>query len=82
MLAPKTSCEFSKAIKGKYHLFSATFFNNNGQSCLPSRPVHRCKFTADNIHVVSFSDDKSVALWDIPSETEIVKFAEHSVSVK
>ena len=44
--------------------------------------MHRCKFTADNIHVVSFSDDKSVALWDIPSETEIVKFAEHSVSVK
>nr|SVE92384.1 EOG090X05X9 [Megafenestra aurita] len=40
-------------------------------------PVHRCKFTVDNVHVVSFSDDKSVALWDIPSETEIVKFSEH-----
>ena len=41
--------------------------------------MHRCKFTADNVHVVSFSDDKSVALWDIPSETEIIKFSEHSV---
>lgn len=48
-------------------------------TCFGSRPVHRCKFTVDNVHVVSFSDDKSVALWDIPSETEIVKFSEHMV---
>lgn len=41
--------------------------------------MHRCKFTSDNVHVVSFSDDKSVALWDIPSEKEIVKYSEHSV---
>lgn len=46
------------------------------------RPVHRCKFTTDNVHVVSFSDDKSVALWDLPSETEIIKFSEHSVIEK
>nr|SVE93611.1 EOG090X05X9 [Scapholeberis mucronata] len=45
-------------------------------------PVHRCKFTVDNIHVVSFSDDKSVSLWDIPSETQIVKFAEHTDYVR
>nr|SVE76999.1 EOG090X05X9 [Daphnia lumholtzi]SVE77597.1 EOG090X05X9 [Daphnia lumholtzi]SVE78225.1 EOG090X05X9 [Daphnia lumholtzi]SVE78854.1 EOG090X05X9 [Daphnia lumholtzi] len=45
-------------------------------------PVHRCKFTTDNVHVVSFSDDKSVALWDLPSETEIIKFSEHSDYVR
>lgn len=33
----------------------------------------------DDVHIVSFSDDKSVALWDIPSETQVVKFSEHSV---
>ncbi|XP_043784342.1 U3 small nucleolar RNA-associated protein 15 homolog [Apis laboriosa] len=40
--------------------------------------VHRTFFTADNVHIASFSDDKSVIIWDIPSETQIISFNEHS----
>ncbi|XP_031838251.1 U3 small nucleolar RNA-associated protein 15 homolog [Nomia melanderi] len=40
--------------------------------------VHRTFFTADNLHIASFSDDKSVIIWDIPSEKQIISFTEHS----
>ncbi|XP_066994419.1 U3 small nucleolar RNA-associated protein 15 homolog [Anabrus simplex] len=39
--------------------------------------VHRCYFTADKTHIASFSDDKSVAFWDIPSEKQVSSFSEH-----
>lgn len=39
--------------------------------------VHRTFFTSDGIRIASFSDDKTVALWDIPSEKRLVTFAEH-----
>lgn len=39
--------------------------------------VHRVSFTADNTHIVSFSDDKSVKLWDIPSEKVVQNYEEH-----
>lgn len=41
-------------------------------------PVHRTFFAQDKIHIVSFSDDKSVKLWDIATETNICSFSEHS----
>ncbi|CAK9805346.1 U3 small nucleolar RNA-associated protein 15 homolog [Anthophora plagiata] len=40
--------------------------------------VHRTFFTADNLHIASFSDDKSAAIWDIPNEKQIISFNEHS----
>lgn len=40
--------------------------------------IHRTFFTADNLHIASFSDDKTVAVWDIPSEKQIISFNEHS----
>lgn len=40
--------------------------------------THRCSFTKDGVHVISFSDDKSVGLWDIPTETRLSSFKEHS----
>lgn len=40
--------------------------------------VHRVFFTADDLHIASFSDDKSVVLWDIPSEKQLTSFNEHS----
>lgn len=43
------------------------------------RAVHRAFFTCDNIHIASFSDDKSVILWDIATEEKIVQFKEHNV---
>lgn len=39
--------------------------------------VHRVSFTADNTHIVSFSDDRTVKLWDIPSEKVIQSYEEH-----
>jgi len=42
--------------------------------------VHRCFFTLDKTHIASFSDDKSVCLWDIPSESKVTSFCEHLVS--
>uniref|UniRef100_A0A8D8MI81 U3 small nucleolar RNA-associated protein 15 homolog n=1 Tax=Cacopsylla melanoneura TaxID=428564 RepID=A0A8D8MI81_9HEMI len=38
-------------------------------------PIHRCFFTCDNTHISSFSDDKVVALWDIPSESRVASFS-------
>lgn len=42
-----------------------------------SAAVHRVAFTADNTHVVSFSDDKTVKLWDIPSEKVVHTYDAH-----
>lgn len=47
-----------------------------------SAPVHRCFFTPDNIHLSSFSDDKTVRLWDIPSEKAVSVFSEHQDYVR
>lgn len=44
--------------------------------------VHRTFFTADNLHIASFSDDKTTALWDIPTEKQIISFNEHSDYVR
>ncbi|KAK7870109.1 hypothetical protein R5R35_011087 [Gryllus longicercus] len=45
-------------------------------------PVHRCFFTSDKTHIASFSDDKTVSLWDIPSEKRITSFTEHTDYVR
>ncbi|PNF28960.1 U3 small nucleolar RNA-associated protein 15-like protein [Cryptotermes secundus] len=42
-----------------------------------SSAVHRCFFTLDKTHIASFSDDKSICLWDIPSESKVTSFSEH-----
>lgn len=45
-------------------------------------PIHRCFFTRDNTHISSFSDDKVVALWDIPSESRVSSFTHHTDYVR
>uniref|UniRef100_A0A1B0FJL0 U3 small nucleolar RNA-associated protein 15 homolog n=1 Tax=Glossina morsitans morsitans TaxID=37546 RepID=A0A1B0FJL0_GLOMM len=40
-------------------------------------PVHRVNFTADLLHIASFSDDKTVKLWDITSEKSLHTFSDH-----
>lgn len=40
-------------------------------------PVHRVNFTSDLLHIASFSDDKTVKLWDVANEKSIHTFAEH-----
>ncbi|XP_044736552.1 U3 small nucleolar RNA-associated protein 15 homolog [Chrysoperla carnea] len=40
-------------------------------------PVHRTFFTSDKTHIASFSDDKSVRVWDIPTEKVINEYNEH-----
>lgn len=44
--------------------------------------VHRTSFTKDQLKIVSFSDDKSVCLWDIATEEKIATFAEHTDYVR
>ncbi|XP_071494279.1 U3 small nucleolar RNA-associated protein 15 homolog [Diadema antillarum] len=44
-------------------------------------PVHVTKFAANN-QVMSCSDDKTVRCWDIPSEEEVVRFADHKDYVR
>lgn len=39
--------------------------------------THRALFTADKTHVASFSDDRSVKLWDIASEKCVQTYADH-----
>ncbi len=41
--------------------------------------TRRCDFLSDTKNVASFSDDKTVRIWDMASETEVNKFAEHKV---
>lgn len=41
-------------------------------------PVHRTFFTHDKVHIASFSDDKSVKLWDIAMEKNVCSFSEHT----
>lgn len=41
-------------------------------------PVHRTYFTSDMHRVASFSDDKSVKVWDIASEKFVNNFTEHT----
>lgn len=44
--------------------------------------MHRTFFTADMLHIASFSDDKTVKLWDIPSETCLNTFGNHTDYVR
>ena len=41
--------------------------------------THGCDFMSDSKQVVSFSDDKTVRIWDMATEAEVMKFAEHKV---
>ncbi|KAJ8714602.1 hypothetical protein PYW07_002827 [Mythimna separata] len=45
-------------------------------------PVHRTFFTKDQIKILSYSDDKSVSLWDIATEEKIASYTEHSDYVR
>ena len=37
------------------------------------------KFTSDNTHVLSASDDRKIKYWDLATEQETVSFHEHEV---
>ncbi|XP_055380484.1 U3 small nucleolar RNA-associated protein 15 homolog [Condylostylus longicornis] len=41
-------------------------------------PVHRVFFTSDLLHLASFSDDKTVKIWDIGTEKICRSFEDHS----
>lgn len=45
-------------------------------------PVHRVYFTSDMLHVSSYSDDKTVKLWDIPTEKAVNTFTDHTDYVR
>ncbi|XP_017478692.1 PREDICTED: U3 small nucleolar RNA-associated protein 15 homolog [Rhagoletis zephyria] len=45
-------------------------------------PVHRAQFTQDLLHIASFSDDRTVKLWDIGTEKTTLTFAEHEDYVR
>lgn len=49
-----------------------------------SAPVHRCFFSNDhtNPYIASFSDDKTVALWDIATEKQLISYEEHKDYVR
>lgn len=62
-------------------------FDANSRSVLRvfkghSAPVHRTFFTNDLHHIASFSDDKSVIVWDISTEKSINSFRFHSDYVR
>lgn len=45
-------------------------------------PVHRTFFMYDKPQIASFSDDKFVKIWDIPTEKEILCYSEHTDYVR
>ncbi|XP_017777964.1 PREDICTED: U3 small nucleolar RNA-associated protein 15 homolog [Nicrophorus vespilloides] len=44
--------------------------------------VHRTFFVEDRPQIISYSDDKSVKVWDISTEKEIVTYSEHTDYVR
>ena len=44
-----------------------------------SSPVHVSKFLTDNVHIMTGGDDKTIRLFDIPAEKEVLRVAEHQV---
>jgi U3 small nucleolar RNA-associated protein 15 len=46
------------------------------------RPVHRCSFMPTDNQIVSFSDDKTVGLWDMPTEVMLHRFEGHNDYVR
>ncbi|XP_020807137.1 U3 small nucleolar RNA-associated protein 15 homolog [Drosophila serrata] len=40
-------------------------------------PVHRTFFTADKVHLTSFSDDKTVRLWDVANEKVVQTYEDY-----
>ncbi|KAJ3020066.1 snoRNA-binding rRNA-processing protein [Thoreauomyces humboldtii] len=45
-------------------------------------PVHVAQFSPDHKQILSGSDDKTVRLWDVPTEKEIAIFSEHQDYVR
>lgn len=45
-------------------------------------PVHRTYFLHNKPQIASFSDDKSVKIWDIPTEKDILTFNQHTDYVR
>ncbi len=44
--------------------------------------TRKVDFTMDGTHVVTFSDDKTVGLWDLAAETRLQCFGEHGDYVR
>lgn len=44
--------------------------------------VHRTYFVPDRPQIASFSDDKSVKIWDIPTEKAVISYSEHNDYVR
>lgn len=64
------------------HFLKLIFHTKSFKVYFVFRPVHRCFFTSDNYHIASFSDDRTVNVWDIASETKVYSYNEHTVSVE
>ncbi|RZC43218.1 U3 small nucleolar RNA-associated protein 15 -like protein, partial [Asbolus verrucosus] len=45
-------------------------------------PVHRTYFIEGKPQIVSFSDDKNVKIWDIPTEKNVISYSEHGDYVR
>jgi len=41
--------------------------------------VHLARFAGNGIHLFSGSDDKTVRLWDVATESELLCFTDHQV---
>ena len=61
-----------KPVMVKHTLTAGTYCDN-------CRPVNVTHFLCANVRVMSGSDDRSLRLWDIASETELIKYTEHEV---
>ncbi|KAJ1911316.1 snoRNA-binding rRNA-processing protein [Tieghemiomyces parasiticus] len=46
------------------------------------QPVHAVRFVPQTSQVLSASDDQTVRIWDIPSETEVAQFTDHTDYVR
>ena len=44
--------------------------------------THKVDFTLDGTHVATFSDDKTVGLWDLAAEVRVESYGEHGDYVR
>lgn len=69
-------------MKSFYLFIKVTKYLNHILNSFYSFQVHRTFFSKDQVKILSFSDDKSVGLWDIATEEKITSFSEHTDYVR
>ncbi|KAG5892648.1 hypothetical protein JTB14_025443 [Gonioctena quinquepunctata] len=81
---PVTKLVVKNLSRFRENAYGAVFRSDGRLICLEghSAPVHRTYFLHGKSQISSFSDDKTVKIWDIPTEKTITTYEAHSDYVR